>query len=120
MTVAIDRPRSGDSGTRAAARRAEAAALHAADSACQAYRSTLSEALQDTVRPDRVVAVVDGAPGDALATCVADLGSAAYAAARATHLAIETGTEEEARRAAEVATAATAAAEQGAATLPRA
>lgn len=119
MTVAIDRLRSGDSGSRAAARRAEAAALQAADRACEAYRSTLSDSLRDTVRPDRVVAVVDGAPGDALATAVADLGSAAYAAARAAHLAVEAGREAEVRRTSEVAQSAAAAADQGVIAMAR-
>jgi hypothetical protein len=119
MTVAIDRPRSGDSGARAAARKAEVAALRAADLACDAYRATLDVKLQDTVRPDRVVAVVEGAPGDALGTAVADLGSAAFAAARATHLAVEAGSEDDARRTGEVAAAAAAAAEVGATALSR-
>jgi hypothetical protein len=117
MSTTVDRPRSGDAEARAQARRAETAALHAADLACDAYRGTLEESLRDTVRPDRVVVVVEAGPGDALATAVADLASVSYAAARAAHLAVEAGSEDDARRTGRLAESAAAAAEQGATAL---
>lgn len=116
MTIAID-PDRGFIDGRTGARRAEAVALRAADAACDAYRETLDEHLRDTVRPDRVIAVINGGPGDALASAVADLGSTAFAAARAAHLAAEAGSEEDAQRAAQVAECAAGAAQWGATAL---
>lgn len=117
MTVAVDRGRDAELDGRAGARRAEQVALRAADVACDAYRDTLDESLRDGVRPDRVIAVVRGGPGDALASAVADLGSTAFAAARAAHLAAEVGSEADAQRAAEVAECAAAAAQNAALAL---
>lgn len=103
--------------SRAAARQAEVVALQAADVACDAYRETLDEPLRAAVRPDRVIAVVRGGLGDALASAVADLGSTAFAAARAAHIAAEVGSEEDARRAGAVAETAAEAARTGAGAL---
>lgn len=100
--------------SRAGVRRAEAVALLAADAACDAYRETLDESQRDTVSPERVIAVVRGGPGDALASAVADLGSTAFAAARAAHLAAEAASLEDARRAGELAESAAEAARAGA------
>lgn len=116
MSISIE-SRSGDPDTRALARRAEAAALRAADIACDAYRATLDESLRPTVRPDRVIAVLGGDLGDALASTVADLGSTAFAAARVTHLATEIGSDADAVRAGELAACAAEAAQAGARAL---
>jgi len=103
--------------SRAGARRAEAVALLAADAACDAYRETLDESLRDSVSPEHVIAEVRGGPGDALASAVADLGSVAFAAARAAHLAAEAASLEDVRRAGELAESAASAARAGAMAL---
>ena len=76
-----------------AARRAEAAAMRAAEFASEAYATTQpeDEAGDPAPRLDRVLPVTPGRPRDPLVKAVADFGVACHAAARATHLAAEFG-----------------------------
>ena len=114
--MAIDRDNpdpAENTAARVAARRAEAAALTAAEFACEAYTATLAEPEQTEVRPDHELPVAGGEPERPLASAVADLGATAYAAARAVHLTLEDGRLSAMHSAARAAEAAAQAAKLG-------
>jgi len=114
MAIHGERTDPGDgAAVRAAARRAEAAALDAAEFACEAYKATLPDPEQNEVRPDHELPVTAGEPDQPLVSAVADLGATAYAAARAAHLCAEGGSLAAAPSAARAAEAAAQAAKLG-------
>jgi hypothetical protein len=75
-----------DLGASAAAKRAEAATMLAAEFAADTYRAARPDEAA-AVAPDHALPVRAGVPDEPLLRALADLGAAAYAMSRATHLA---------------------------------